>query len=67
LMQWQAHGIASYRPEDRRNILQKEAWKLLPPSHGLADSGFSCVIASGGKMADAMGFCVEWAERAKQH
>jgi hypothetical protein len=37
--------------------------------HGLsgsADPGFSCVIASRGKMADAMGFCVEWAERAQQ-
>jgi hypothetical protein len=39
------------------------------PYHGLAgsaDSGFSCVIASRGKMVDAMGFCMELAERAQQ-
>jgi hypothetical protein len=35
---------------------------LVASDHGLAgsaDSGVSCVIASQGKMADAMGFCVE--------
>ncbi len=35
-------------------------------SAGWADSDFICVIASQGKMADAMDFCVEWAERVHQ-